>query len=590
MRSRNRFVAILAYAILVALSPAGAQVVLHQTVPAADGTPLATDVYLPVGSGPWPVILIRTPYGKDELQETCLALGANGYACVAQDCRGRFASGGKDTVFRDDRSDGHATLAWIAGQWWCDGNTGTLGGSALGITQYMLAPDANPVLRCAIPVVASADLYHGVMFHGGVLRRSLVVTWLTGQGSLDQLTPVLANRLWSDYWSPVDSLTPSDRVAVPALHMGGWFDIFGQCTLDAFATWQTRGGQGARGNQILVVGPWTHATMGTNVSGELTFPPQAAMDLIGLSLDFLAHWLKNNDSGVSEWPVVRVYLMGATDDPSAPGNRWLSLDSWPPRALRRRLHLADGGTLSWTPPPGESTVELVADPADPVPTLGGPNLFPDLPVNGRPMGAGPYDQRPVEARDDVLVFSTPPLTRPVTVMGRVTATLRIVPSTPDLDLSVRLTDVYPDGRSMLLLDGIARGRYRTGENRETFLEPGEMAAVTVDLWSTAIAFAPGHRIRIDIAGSNAPRFEVNPNDGTNPEDGSGGIVARTRILLGGSAPSFVTLPLVPTPLRPRARSEPPRPAAGRATVSGGANRPSAEPWNGSWALVSSLDR
>ncbi len=543
--------------------PAGAQILLHETVPAADGTPLATDVYLPVGSGPWPVVLIRTPYGKTGLRETCLALDAFGYACVAQDCRGRFDSGGEDTVFRDDRSDGHATLDWIAAQPWCDGQVGTFGGSALGITQYMLAPDANPVLECAIPIVASADLYHGVMFQGGALRESLVVNWLSGQGSLERLDEVLAHRLWSGFWSTVDSLTPADRVAVPALHIGGWFDIFEEGNLDAFATWQRGGGEGARGNQFLVMGPWTHATMGTAGSGELVFPSNAAIDLIGLSLDFVDHWLKGEDSGVSRWPAVRVYLMGATDDPSAPGNVWLGMDAWPPSAIRRRLYLAPDSVLSWTALAVETSVELVADPANPVPTLGGANLFPDIPVDGRPMGAGPYDQRPVEARDDVLVFTTPPLTRPVTVMGPVTATLHIIPSTPDLDLSIRLTDVYPDGRSMLLLDGIARARFRMGDDREVFLESGEDATVTVDLWSTAIAFAPGHRIRVDIAGSNAPRFEVNPNDGTNPEDGSDGVVARTGIVIGGSRGSFVELPVVPTPRRPAGRADLPHPPPGR---------------------------
>ena len=568
MRTRYVLALALAAAVASAAVPAAAQTLLHETVPAADGTPLATDVYLPFGSGPWPVVLIRTVYDKNALREICLALNGSAYACVAQDCRGRFASGGEDTVFRDDRSDGHATLDWVAAQPWCDGRVGTLGASALGITQYMLAPGANPVLKCEIPMVASADLYHGAMFQGGALRESLVVNWLSGQGSLDRLDEVLTHRLWSDFWSPVDSLTPADRVTVPALHMGGWFDIFEKGTLDAFATWQLRGGEGARGNQYLVIGPWTHATMGTSTAGELVFPASASLDLVGLSLDFLDHWLKGLPAGVDGWPAVRAYLMGATDDPGAPGNVWVALDRWPPASTPRRLHLAPGGGLSWTAPEARTEVTLVADPADPVPTLGGANLFPDLEVDGRPMGAGPYDQRPVEARDDVLVFSTPPLERPVTVMGRVTATVRIVPRTPDVDLSVRLSDVYPDGRSMLLLDGIARARFRNGDEDEVFLEPGEEATVTVDLWSTAIAFAPGHRIRVAVAGSNAPRFEVNPNDGTNPEDGTGGAIARTAIVLGGPRPSFVTLPVIPAPRAPSGRSGAPAPGSGRASRRG----------------------
>ena len=191
-----------------------------------------------------------------------------------------------------------------------------------------------------------------------------------------------------------------------------------------------------------------------------------------------------------------------------------------------------------------------------MPTRGGANLFPELDVGGRAMGAGPYDQRLIEQRSDVLVFSTDVLQAPVTVIGRLRARIWVLPDTPDLDLAVRLTDVYPDGRSMLVIDGIARARARCGDDRECFLTPGVPTEIDVDLWSTALVFAAGHRIRIDISGANAPRFEVNPNDGGDLNDPGPGVIARPDILVGPDHPSHLDLPVAIAPRR----------ASGRATA------------------------
>jgi putative CocE/NonD family hydrolase len=235
----------------------------------------------------------------------------------------------------------------------------------------------------------------------------------------------------------------------------------------------------------------------------------------------------------------------------APGNTWVDLQDWPPAATTVSHYLtADGGLVRGMPGAGELTLEI--DPTDPVPTLGGANQFSELQVDGRPMGVGPMDQRPVEARDDLLRFTSDVLAAPVAVMGRVEARLWIRSDTPDLDLSVRLTDVYPDGRSMLVLDGIQRARMRCGEDRECFLEPGVPTLVEVDLWSTAMAFNAGHRIRVDVAGSNWPRFEVNPNDGGDLDGGSP-TLARPQLLFGGEHPSALVLPHARFPRRPDGR-------------------------------------
>jgi predicted acyl esterase len=523
-------------------------------VPAYDGALLATDVYRIPFTHARPVVVMRTPYGRDGLSTVCTSLNLLGYNCVAQDQRGLGGSGGGDgTIFLHDGDDGRATLEWVAAQDWCDGRIAAFGGSALGITAYQLAPDAVPDLRCTLVGVASADLFHAGYFQGGAIREADIRTWLEGLALAGFYDQMKQHRLWDSWWQSMDVLSRSGQVVAPGLHLAGWYDVFQQGTLDAWAAFQHRGGDGAAGRQFLVVGPWTHGDFGSRQAGELEYPANAALDLVPLVTDWFGYWLKGDHTGVDRWPAVRVYLMGAVGE-EAPGNLWLDLDDWPPPARTVALHLGADGSLT-RELPAATEVELLVDPGDPVPTLGGANLYPDLDVGGRPMGAGPFDQRPVEARDDVLGFSSEPLAEPLVVVGRVRCRLWVRPDTPDLDLSVRLTDVYPDGRSMLVVDGIQRARFRCGDDRECLLVPGEPTLVEVDLWSTALVFAAGHRVRVDVAGSNAPRFEVNPNDGGDLNAGAP-VVARPRLLLGASYPSALLLPVLDQPRRPAGRVGP----------------------------------
>jgi predicted acyl esterase len=485
----------LAAALLVlAAGAAGAQT-FTATVAAPDGTLLATDVYFPIGAGwgPWPVILQRTPYGKQAytVQRACQLFNLWGYACVGQDERGCHDSGGVYTGYVNEGGDGRATLDWIAGQPWCDGNIGTFGGSALGMTQYAFSPGANPALKCMVAVVATPDFYHDATYQGGALRYALDYGWLADQNALD-----------------------------------------------AFTSFQHLGGPRALGNQKVIIGPWTHYGTFQQTQGEFTFPTNAIFvdDFIPIARDWFDHWLKGGKAGVASWPAAQVYLMGAVGERGAPGNQWLDLPDWPPLATVVPFFLGGGRSLATLQPP-PTEVGMVMDPANPVPTLGGQELS---------SAAGPYDQRPLEARPDVLSFSTPALVRPVTVVGRVRCRLWIRPDTPDLDLTVRLTDVYPDGRSMLATDGNQRARMRCGDSQECVLTPGVPTEIVVDMWSTAIIFNARHRIRIDVAGSNAPRFEVNPNDGGDLNHPSAGIVARSVLLLGPDTPSRLELPVLRT--------------------------------------------
>jgi predicted acyl esterase len=543
-------------ALVVALAapmPASAQT--FTTVFANDGTPLATDIYRPFGSGPHPVILIRTPYGRDGWVEACFAFALIGYACVAQDTRGRGDSGGDDTVFRDDADDGRATIEWLSEQSWCDGNIGMFGGSAFAITQYLPAPGADAALRSIAPFVATPDLYHHAFLQGGAIREALAVNWLDGQGSGFFYDEVLQHRVKDAWWDPLEVLEHVGSIHTVGLHVGGWYDIFGQGTIDAFTEIQGNGGSGAVGRQYLVMGPWTHGDLFSNSNGALIYPVNAVLDPLDILLPWYDATLRGDASEIDDWPAARVYLMGAVAEPGAPGNEWVDLDGWPPSVRPRSFYLSDTRALAMTlPDPGELT--LVSDPSDPVPTFGGANLHPSLMVDGREMGDGPQDQRPIEARSDVLTFSTEPLVQPVTVMGPVRATVWLVPDTPDLDLAVRLTDVYPDGRSMLVLDGIQRARMRCGDEVECLLTPGVPVELTVELWSTALVFNAGHQIRISISGSNWPRFEVNPNDGLDLNLETPGQVAQPRLLFGADHPSRLELPVLPMVRRAGGRARP----------------------------------
>lgn len=524
-----------------------------QWVVASDGTRLATDVYLPIGAGwgPWPVVIQRTPYGRSGATgSTCATFAIEGFACVAQDVRGTGDSTGSNTVFRDDRGDGQATIEWVAQQWWCNGSIATFGASALGITQYALAPGAPNQFKCLVPMVATADFFHHAAFWGGAIRYSLTRPWLEGQGALAFYDEIRSHRTWDAWWEQAAVMPHVGEIKAPGFHVGGWYDIFLQGTLDAFTAAQNRGGAGALGHQHLVVGPWVHTGVGTAQAGELTYPANAAtlVDLLAAVRDWYDYWLRGRAPTVAQWPAARVYLMGAVGEAAAPGNVWLDLSVWPPPAVTRALYLGSDRSLSIEPPTA-GEIELRSDPGAPVPTVGGGNLIES--VDGQFQGIGPLDQRPIEERSDVLVFSTPVLDEPLTVVGRVRCRVWVRPDTKDFDVAVRLTDVYPDGRSMLVADGIQRARFRCGDDHECLATPGEEIELAVDLWSTAIVFNRGHRVRILISGSNWPRFEVNRNDGGDLNSAGAGVVAHPVVLVGSSLPSRLELPVLRVSQFPR---------------------------------------
>jgi predicted acyl esterase len=508
-------------------------------VPMKDGVRLATTLYLPEGRGPWPVILMRTPYGRDQEREWGRNLPQHGIALVVQDTRGRFDSEGEDMSFFADREDGQATLAWIAEQPWSNGRVMTFGASALGIAQYVLAPGAPDALRCQWIEVATPDLHDGI-YQGGVYREALTSGWLADNRSDHRIEPLMSHDQNTAYWDQVQ-IDDYGQVNVPAFHVAGWYDIFARNVIKGFLGYQYAGGDGAQGAQHLIMGPWTHDIHSADV-GELTVP-NAELETLDQQLELLARACLFDDpearAELEALPPVQYFTLGAVAEPGAPGNEWRTAETWPPAGGKETLfYLHADNALALDPPDAVGGSDTFTyDPTDPSPTVGGANL-------GLP--AGSFDQREVEARDDVVVYTTPPLQSPVEATGNLRAEIWITTDVPDTDVVVRLTDVYPDGRSMLLSDGIFRARYRDCPDFtcETLLQPGEPVRLTVDLGPHSYIFNAGHRIRISVTSSNAPRFAPNPNTGEPYlQDGDVGRIAHTTLLHNAEHPSALILPV-----------------------------------------------
>jgi putative CocE/NonD family hydrolase len=312
----------------------------------------------------------------------------------------------------------------------------------------------------------------------------------------------------------------------------GWYDIF---TIDQIAMFQAVQAAGAA-QQHLIVGPWSHNTLGEATTGQLTFP-NGAMDLNTMMEDWFAHHLLDVQNDVSEWPAVQYFVMGDVDSAGAPGNEWRTATTWPPfTATEQTLYLRTGGTLDETQPDSDEAADTYTyDPANSVPTTGGNNMLLD---------DGPYDQSAVEGRSDVLTYTTAALTSTIEVTGTIRATIWIQTDAVDTDVSVRVSDVYPDGRSMLITEGILRTRFRNGSfASETLMVPNTPTRIDVDLWPTSIVFNTGHRIGVAVTSSNSPRFEPNPNTGVAFQlDDETTQTAHIEILHNAAYPSAVVLP------------------------------------------------
>jgi hypothetical protein len=515
---------------------------VSQTVRIAmrDGKKLATDIYMPKGAGPFPVVLSRTPYSRLKARGGTEGFTANGMVYIVQDMRGRFDSEGENLPFIGGgwgaHQDGVDTLAWIRKQPWCNGNVGTIGGSAGGITQNLLAGAAPEGLKAQYISVAAASLYSDACRVGGAFRKADMEDWLKQNNFDPQALAIMrAHPSYDDYWRQFDTSLKFSVINAPAVHIGGWFDMFAQATIDEFVGRQHSGAAGARGAQKLIMGPWTHAA-GRMPVGELQFPNSKPPAQYNAGRWF-GHYLLGQNNGVEKEPAVAYYVMGDTATPHAPGNEWRQADDWPIPAAETAYYFGRGGKLgaAHAADSDGAHVEFTFDPANPCPTVGGNNLS---------LQRGPMNQNRIESRGDVILFTTAPLEAPVEVTGRVTAKIFISSSAVDTDLSVRLCDVYPDGKSYLIAEGIRRLRYRNSFEKPELLTPGKVEEVTVDCWSTSIIFNTGHRIRATITSSNYPRFDLNPGTGEQWSDSGARVTQTNDIFCDSAHASGLILPVV----------------------------------------------
>lgn len=517
-----------------------------------DGVDLLTESYVPDDAIRRPVLLARTPYGRAALRSLHdpLSLVEQGWAVVLQDVRGRFGSQGAFQIFHQETADGADTIAWCAAQPWSSGRVAMTGSSYSGLLQWLAAVGRPPALGALGVLEAAGDIRDGWIYEQGLFKQDFLSFWalifaVTGgddavaskawelaeqwdalvrssdlESRVSEVFPDFARwaqRQDETYWAPIDLTSRYHLLDVAAWHLTGWYDMGCEGSLDTYVGMvQSAGSERARRSQRLVIGPWTHAELFERRCGDIDFGPLADGRSRGLPQEMSA-FLLDAVRGDDVEPGASVFVMGS--------NAWRDMATWPPPSIARKLHLnadrgANGlsgdGQLQWEPAASNGCDRFQHDPSNPVPSLGGRTFALALPR------AGPRDQRPAQRRDDVLVYSSEPLNRDVTIIGQVRAVLTLCSTASEVDVAVRLCDVSPDGVAINVVDSAARVPLTPSVPHETH----------VDVGSTAMTFKRGHRIRVDVASSNSPRFApLRP-------------AATQSLLRGGGHASFVSLPTV----------------------------------------------
>ncbi len=549
-------------------------------IPMRDGVTLSADIWLPAAPGRYPIVLTRTPYLKTGAKMAAFAhaYAGRGYVFVAQDTRGRGDSDGRFSWLQDDATDGYDTIEWLAAQPWSNGRVGMTGGSYVGTVQWLAARERPPHLACLLPKAAAGRWFDETPYLGGAFLMGFALGWanLTSGhiaqdpnaalvdwepiyrhrplGSMDSAMgrhmPVyqdwLRHPTFDEYWRriTVDD-TDFARIDLPALTVTGWFDADQS---GALHYWRgMRRHSPARDRQYLLIGPWQHITTiyghGPTRLGELEFSPQSVVDVQANDFRWFDACLEGQ--GTFTAPRARIYLTGI--------DQWRDLTDYPPpEAAVRRLYLhsaghantfSGDGTLDWTRPDApEPADRYTYDPAAPIPIA-------EVQEDG-------VDQRHLEGRDDVLVYTSAPLDQAVTVVGTVFVEIAAATDARDTDFMAKIMDVYPDGRAPKLGSktvGVRRARYRHGYDREEPVTPGAVETYRIELFDLGHVFLPGHRIRIDLSSSASPAVAPNANTGNPIATDTASFVAHQTIHHDREHPSFVLLPVMPAPEAPPRR-------------------------------------
>ncbi len=528
-------------------------------------------MYLPLGAGPLPTIVQWTPY--ESTRERFIGWGVwfarHGYAAVVVDVRGRYESEGAFTAWVHDGPDAHDTLTWAAGEQWCNGRIGTWGRSYGGLVQWQLAHLGHPNLQCIAPQVIHDDYFWDGYFTGGAFQLALTlgaaalwssaIALITGPSAADlmlndrvlrhlplvELDEVSIGRkvdywrLWwehqenDDYWHQFRHRP--EQVAVPIFQQGGWFDPYSGSHLRSFAA------IGDRVPNRLLIGPWSHEEEVETFRGDVDLSPALTV-IRDHELVFYERYLKDEGNDWEERPPAELYVLGA--------NEWRGASEWPlPGTVFTPWHLRSGGALAPGPPRADEPADRFEyDPNDPVPTIGGVSSVLTLMQGAEtPVRPGPLDQRALEARPDVLVYTSAELDRDLEVIGPLEMVLYAASSARDTDFIVRLCDVHPDGRSIFVTEGILRARYRNSHEGDSteLLEPNEVAEYRIRCYPLANVFKAGHRLRLDVTSSSFPRFSRNLNTGEDVGTGTRMEVARQTVLHTAAYPSHLVLPVIP---------------------------------------------
>ena len=550
---------------------AGVRIERDVPVPMSDGVRLFADVYLPDGpgvEGPFPVVLIRMPYGKQEAYCYMPSHGKywakRGYACVIQDVRGRWGSEGVYEPFVNEAKDGYETLDWVAAQQWCDGDIGMTGESYYGYTQWAVAPLNHPNLKCISPGDTAADIYASWVYNDNAFCLSTMGGWayvINGKQDVNEFrfdpwhlplaeipatagAPSKAYSEWMEhqardaYWDRINVCQRYADVQIPVMHWGGWYDVFLNGTIGGWDGVREHAAPEVRENQWLVIGATDHelSPESTGKIGRLSIRSHGyAHDRVK---QFFDHWLKGEDNTMARGGRVRYFTIGRDE--------WRTADEWPLAQTEfRRYYLHGRGLANSLSGDGELTIEapldepadrFVYDPRDPVRYWLGTNLW-EL---AKHMG----DRRDVERRPDVLVYTTEPVSEDLEVTGPLSVTLHAATSARDTDFTAALVDVFPDGYAHLVREGIKRARFRESDADESPVEPGTVYRYEVDLWATSYVFAAGHRIRLEISSSNFDRYDRNLNTGRFAVDAEMERAEQT-VHHSEAHPSCLTLPVNP---------------------------------------------
>jgi putative CocE/NonD family hydrolase len=543
-----------------------------------DGVTLRADIYRPKADGKFPVLLERSPYNKYTNLDSGLKAAARGYVCIIQDVRGRFASEGQWYPFKNDAEDGYDAVEWAATLPYSNGKVGMIGGSYVGVTQMLTAVAAPPHLVGIYPGITASNYHAHWAYQGGAFMQLLAQAWasvlsvhelerrtgasalpthwdlkrppaeypLLDPGTAAGLAPYyfdwIAHPTYDDYWKQWSIEEHFGQIKVPALHLAAWYDLFQDGSIRNYAGIRQFGGsEAARKGQRLIIIPGGHAGFEQKI-GEVDFGKGSLMDTWEYGLRWYDWLLKGIDNGMAQEKPVKIFVMGK--------NIWRDEDDWPlARAKYTRYYLhSDGkantlsgdGGLSTIIPAAEPADKYVYDPDDPMPTHGGAILGDTIHYP-----PGPLDQGAVEGRPDVLVYTTSAFEKDTEVTGPISLEVYVSSSAVDTDFTGKLIDVWPNGFAGNLTDGILRLRYRNSMEKTELMNPGEIYRVTIDLWSTANVFLAGHKLRLEIASSNFPRFDRNLNTGVNPESSSLAVKATNVVYHDHDHPSALILPIIP---------------------------------------------